>query len=103
MTEESTNRLSQFGTPSAADASSPLRIAVSALSDVGCVRKNNEDAFAYDESLGIFVVCDGMGGMASGEVASSHAVAAIVNSFAGSADSGASIGSRLLQIGRASC
>jgi protein phosphatase len=80
----------------AAAAPERLRIAVSALSDVGCVRANNEDAFGYDESLGIYLVCDGMGGMASGEVASAHAVAAVVNSFAGSAASGAAVSTRLL-------
>jgi protein phosphatase len=82
--------------PPAAAAPSSLRVAVSALSDMGCVRTNNEDAFAYDESLGIFVVCDGMGGMASGEVASALAVSGIVNSFAATGDSGAPISTRLL-------
>jgi serine/threonine protein phosphatase PrpC len=77
-------------------APTPLRIAVSALSDVGCVRTNNEDAFGYDESLGIFVVCDGMGGMASGEVASALAVSGIVNSFNDTAASGAPVSTRLL-------
>ncbi len=104
MTEESRNELARSdalaGEPSGAAqgpaAPSPPRIAVSALSDVGCVRTNNEDAFGYDESLGIYVVCDGMGGMASGEVASAHAVAAMVNSYAESAASGAPVSTRLL-------
>ncbi len=104
MTEESRNELARAdalaGEPSGAAqgpaAPSPPRIAVSALSDVGCVRTNNEDAFGYDEMLGIYVVCDGMGGMASGEVASAHAVAAVVNSYAESAASGAPVSTRLL-------
>jgi len=75
---------------------SAIRIAVSALSDVGRVRTNNEDSFGYDESLGIYVVCDGMGGMASGEVASSHAVAAIVKSYAETAPQGLPVSTRLL-------
>jgi protein phosphatase len=119
MAEEFTNELSRTGTSSgqpsesappasaapdtvldiaqAAGASSHVRIAVSALSDVGCVRTDNEDAFGYEETLGIYVVCDGMGGMASGEVASSHAVAAILNSFAASAASGLPVSTRLLR------
>ncbi len=79
----------EAGTPS-------IRIAVSALSDIGCVRTNNEDLLGYDEALGIYVVCDGMGGMASGEVASSLAVAGILKSFAASASSGVPVSSRLL-------
>jgi protein phosphatase len=99
MTDESTHepeRLDMISREPSEAVAAPLRIAVSALSDVGCVRTNNEDAFGYDGALGIFVVCDGMGGMASGEVASAHAVAAVVNSFATSATSGAPISTRLL-------
>jgi len=97
MSEELTNELAGRGmAPLTPAEPASLRIAVSALSDVGCVRTNNEDAFGYDLNLGIYVVCDGMGGMASGEVASAHAVAAMVNSFAGSAATGASVSSRLL-------
>ncbi len=40
------------------------------LTDVGRKRTENEDAYVVDPELGIYVVCDGMGGHASGEVAS---------------------------------
>jgi len=80
----------------AAQAPARLQVAVSALSDVGCVRTNNEDFFGYDEAQGIYVVCDGMGGMASGEVASSRAVAAIVEAYANSAALGLPVSTRLL-------
>ena len=46
------------------------------MTDVGMVRKNNEDSYATAEELGLFVVADGMGGRAGGEVASALAVAA---------------------------
>lgn len=58
------------------------QIQVAALSDVGCVRTNNEDNFGYDPDHGLYVVCDGMGGMAAGEVASSIACATVIQTFA---------------------
>ena len=58
-----------------------LKLEVAGLTDVGCKRTNNEDSLGYDLASQIFVVCDGMGGMAAGEVASSTAVNALLRYF----------------------
>jgi protein phosphatase len=44
------------------------------LTDVGRRRTSNEDAFFRDDELGLYVVADGMGGHAAGEIASQEAV-----------------------------
>jgi serine/threonine protein phosphatase PrpC len=52
----------------------PLRRTGFGLSDVGRRRQSNEDAFFLDDRLGLYVVADGMGGHAAGEIASQEAV-----------------------------
>ena len=47
------------------------------LTDPGCVRTQNQDAYQMEEldrSTRLFVVCDGMGGAKSGNVASTLAL-----------------------------
>ena len=55
-----------------------MQIASGGATDVGMVRTNNEDCFRIVPSLNLFVLADGMGGEAHGEVASSLAVETVV-------------------------
>ncbi|MFH1368365.1 MAG: Stp1/IreP family PP2C-type Ser/Thr phosphatase [Elusimicrobiota bacterium] len=58
-----------------------MTIEYGAKSDVGQVRKNNEDNYIIDEKTGLYIVCDGMGGHSSGEVASKLAIDVIAKNF----------------------
>jgi PPM family protein phosphatase len=71
-----------------------IRIQAAAESNIGQVRQNNEDAFGFDLELGLFVVCDGVGGGRAGEVASRLAVDSLLETFA--RQSAENIGGELL-------
>jgi protein phosphatase len=55
-----------------------LHIQAGARTDLGRVRKNNEDCYAIEAALQLYVLSDGMGGEAHGEVASNLAVQTIL-------------------------
>jgi serine/threonine protein phosphatase PrpC len=55
-----------------------LRIQAGARTDLGRVRKNNEDCYQIEPALNLYVLSDGMGGEAHGEVASNLVVETIV-------------------------
>lgn len=55
-----------------------MRIEAGARTDLGRVRKNNEDCYEVQPTLNLYVLSDGMGGEAHGEVASALAVQTIM-------------------------
>ena len=55
-----------------------MRILGGGVTDVGRVRSNNEDCFRLVQPLNLFVLSDGMGGEAHGEIASALAVETVV-------------------------
>ena len=58
-----------------------MHIKSSGISDVGMKREGNEDSFSVEDSLGLYIVADGMGGHLAGEVASQIAVEMLNESF----------------------
>ena len=59
-----------------------MRISSGGLTDTGRTRGHNEDCFAIDEEVSLYVVADGMGGHTHGEVASKISVDSILQFFA---------------------
>ncbi len=56
-----------------------MKLAAAGLSDVGRERDHNEDSYAVESSVDLYVVADGMGGHQAGEVASALAIATVVD------------------------
>ena len=59
-----------------------MKIASFALSDVGRVRRENQDSSGHFPDCNLFVVADGMGGHQGGKQASEMAVATIAERLA---------------------
>ncbi len=73
--------MANFGAPVSPDSTGSLIWEFAALTDPGRVRANNEDTLAFDASLGLVLLADGMGGYNGGEVASGMAIALLQASF----------------------
>jgi serine/threonine protein phosphatase PrpC len=59
-----------------------ITIRAGGRTDVGRTRDHNEDAILIDSALGLYIVADGMGGHAAGEIASTMAVAKVREALA---------------------
>ena len=65
-----------------------MRLTATAVSDIGRVRKTNQDSVGCFDDLSLFLLSDGMGGLKDGEVASQLAIDVIRRQVQGSGANG---------------
>ena len=70
------------GSPQPTDEASRVTLEAWLVTDVGVVREHNEDSAHMEPGSGFFIVADGMGGHAAGEVASAMAVETVKKTLA---------------------
>lgn len=58
-----------------------MMLSSSGFSHIGHYREANEDRFLIDDSLGIYAVADGLGGLPGGEIASDHVITSLEQFF----------------------
>ncbi len=72
-----------------------MNLCAAALTDVGLRRRVNEDRYALEADLGLYLVADGMGGHTAGQLASELAAEAVVNTLRTLIDASASLTEKL--------